>query len=81
MIYLKIVDEIVVPQGEGKLIYFQQLRFEEDRRVEYRLTYYMLGHKPARKGKWVFGQYSLMIPAEHLSAVLKEARSRGWPDL
>ncbi len=77
-IHLAIEDEIVVPQGQGKLIYFQKLRFEADRSVEYRLTYYMLGHKPGRKGRWVFGQYSLMIPAKELSVILKEARKRGW---
>jgi hypothetical protein len=78
-VFLTVVDEIVVPQGKRKLIYFQQLQFEADSRIEYRLTYYMLGHKPARLGRWVFGQYSIMIPAEELSLVLKEARSRGWP--
>jgi hypothetical protein len=78
-VYLKVIDEIIVPHGDRKLIYFQQLQFEEDNRIEYRLTYYMLGHKSARRGRWVFGQYSIMIPAEELSAVLKEARLRGWP--
>ena len=77
-VHLTVLDEIVIPQGSGKLIYFQQFRLEEDQRIEYRLTYYMLGHKPSRKGKWVFGQYSLMIPAKELSAILKEARKRDW---
>lgn len=77
-VHLTVLDEIMIPQGPGKLIYFQQFRLEEDKRIEYRLTYYMLGQKPSRKGKWVFGQYSLMIPAKELSSVLREARKRGW---
>jgi len=80
-VHLTVIDEIIVPHGPGKLIYFQQFKFEEDQRIEYRLTYYMIGHKPGRKGKWVFGQYSLMLPAEELAVLLKEARSRGWPGI
>lgn len=72
-------DEVVVPQGDGtKLVYFQRFRWEHDQSTEYRLTYYMLGVKPGRKGQWVFGQYSTIVPADVLSAVLKEARARGW---
>ncbi len=80
-IHLVVRDEIVIPHGDNKLIYFQQLQFEEDGRIEYRLTYYMIGQKPARRGRWVFGQYSLMLPAEELSALLKEARKRKWPGI
>jgi hypothetical protein len=71
-------DEIVLPQGTDKLIYFQRFRWEEAGNVEYRLTYYMIGFKPGKKGRWVFGQYSLMLPAAELSALLAEARRRGW---
>ena len=80
-IHLVVEDEIVRPQKGSKhkkLIYFQKLRFEEDNRLEYRFTYYMLGVKPGARNRWVFGQYSLMIPAHDLSALLREARSRGW---
>lgn len=72
-------DEIVLPQGNGtKLIYFQKFRWVHDGAVEYRLTYYMIGVKPGRKGQWVFGQSSLMVPATELAELLKEARLRGW---
>ena len=77
-IHFTVEDEIVLPQGSGKLIYFQKLRFKADNQIEYRLTYYMLGHKPSRKGQWVFGQFSLMIPEHELSLLLTEARARGW---
>jgi len=74
-------DEIVVPQGKNKLIYFQKLQFESDGRYEYRFTYYMRGIKEARRGKWVYGQYSLMAPEPEVSIMLAEARARGWPSI
>lgn len=77
-IHLVVEDEIIIPQGTGKLIYFQKLQFEEDGRIEYRFTYYMLGQKPSRRGRWVFGQYSLMIPRRELAILLRRARARGW---
>jgi hypothetical protein len=80
-VHLTCIDEIVIAHGKGKLIYFQQFRFEEDRRIEYRLTYYMIGFKPSRRGRWVFGQYSLMLPARELAVILREARKRGWPGI
>jgi len=74
-VHLVITDEIVIPQGTGKLIYFQKLQFEKDGRTEYRFTYYMLGHKPSRRGRWVFGQYSLMIPQRELRLLLRKTPS------
>ena len=76
-VHCTVKDEIVIPHGHGKLIYFQQFEFEKDRRIEYRFTYYMLGVKPSRRGRWVFGQYSLMLPARELAHLFKEARHRG----
>lgn len=73
-----IIDEIVVEQGTGKLIYFQQLSHTPGNRIEYRLCYYMLGVKESRRGKWVFGQYALMVPANLLVKILSEAKKRGW---
>lgn len=75
-------DEIVVPQrgrtrGSPKLIYFQKVRFDTGK-VEYRLTYYKIGVKPGARGRWVFGQYSLFIPAPELSKLLDRARAKGW---
>ena len=76
-----IEDEIMIPQGSGphsKLIYLQKIRFQSDNHVEYRFTYYMAGFKGKTKGRWVFGQYSLVIPAEDLAKLLKLARSKKW---
>jgi hypothetical protein len=76
-----IEEEIKIPQKTGphkKLIYLQRLRFESDGHIEYRFTYYMEGFKGKTKGKWVFGQYSLSVPAEDLAELLKQARAKGW---
>ncbi len=80
--FFKIEDEIVrrerTSTGENpKLIYFQRLRFDGQRRRFYRFTYYMLGVKPRVRGRWVFGQYSLVIPTRQLRAFLDAAKARG----
>jgi hypothetical protein len=77
-----ITGEIKLEQGVAahkKLICLQQIHFETDDHIEYRFTYYMIGVKPGKtKGRWVFGQYSLVIPADDLKLVLAEARNRKW---
>jgi hypothetical protein len=80
-VHVVIEDEIVLPQGvppHTKLIYLQKLRFLADNRIEYRFTYYMEGYKGRTKGKWVFGQYSLVIPAVDLTKLLEQARLKQW---
>jgi hypothetical protein len=81
-VFVRIEDEIVRPQGRpphSKLIYLQKLRFEEDNHIEYRFTYYMTGYKEGKtKGQWVFGQYSLVIPADDLKWLLNAARTKKW---
>jgi hypothetical protein len=76
-----IKDEIIQQQESAsnpKLIYFQRICFAEDSRTEYRFTYYMLGHKHGARGRWVFGQYSLLIPPQDLSVLLRKARQKRW---
>lgn len=78
----EIIGEISCWQRKSpdeKRIYLQRIK-HDDSRIEYRFTYYMLGVKPGRtKGKWVFGQYSMMIPQRELSFLLKKAKEKGWP--
>jgi len=61
-----------------KLITFQKLRLEEENRIEFRLGYYMIGVKLGAKGRWVWGQYALMIPEKDFKVILKEAQKRKW---
>lgn len=42
--------------------------------IEYRIGYYIIGRIGRAKGKWVWGQFCPMIPAEDLEALLKKAR-------
>jgi hypothetical protein len=81
--YFTIEDEVSceqpVPEKETrKQIYLQKARFEDTGEIQYRFTYYMIGVKPGAKGRWVFGQYALFIPSEHLTCLLQEARKRKW---
>lgn len=78
----KIIGEISCWQRKSpdeKRIYLQRIE-HDDKRLEYRFTYYMRGVKPGRtEGKWVFGQYSMMIPQRQLAFLLAKAREKGWP--
>ena len=78
MVYT-VLDEIVhiPPSNPGKAIYLQMLRFD-DGREEMRLCYYMIGHKPRAKGKWLFGQFALMIRREDFDEIMSKAREKGW---
>jgi hypothetical protein len=81
-VHRTIKDEIIRRQETSrheKLIYLQKMWYEEERRVEYRFTYFMRGFKKGARGRWVFGQYSLLIPPEDLKWLLGEARRRRWP--
>src|ERR1039458_4288855 len=68
-------DEIHCKQrgaAHEKLIYLQRLKHIPGGRIEYRFTYYMRGLK---RGNWVFGQYSLMIPERELKWLLQIGRA------
>lgn len=75
-----IEDEIIRFQtsNKHKLISFQRIRFPKDNRIEYRLGYYMIGVKPKMRGKWVWGQFCLLIPEIDLIEIFKEAKERKW---
>ncbi len=72
-----ITDEIRKPQSDAphKIIYLQRVEFD-DKRVELRLCYYIIGKLPKMKGKWVFGQYATFLPTKDFKAIVNEARKR-----
>lgn len=81
--HFNIEDEVHAEQqlsekNTRKLICFQKLRFKDNSQVQYRFTYYMIGLKEGARGRWVFGQYSLLIPPPILRKLLRDARRRGW---
>lgn len=75
-----IVDEIVIPQSDAphKLIYLQKIVFDNIKRVELRLCYYIIGKLPKMKGKWVFGQYATFLPEKDFKTIVNKARKKGW---
>ena len=75
----KIKDEIRIHQtrSRNKLIYLQLIELENGRE-ELRLGYYMIGKKGAMRGRWVWGQYALLIPRRDLKAMIRQAEKRGW---
>ncbi|MFQ5713352.1 MAG: hypothetical protein ACE5GU_04915 [Candidatus Scalinduaceae bacterium] len=78
--HLMIEDEIIRKQSNAphKLIVFQKIKLEEENRIEYRLGYYMIGVKKGAKGRWIWGQFCLLIPEKDLKAIMKEANRRKW---
>lgn len=74
-----IVDEVSIPQSDAphKLIYLQKIEFE-DKRVELRLCYYIIGKLPKMKGRWVFGQFATFLPAKDFKVIVNKARKKGW---
>jgi hypothetical protein len=78
--HFRIEDEITRFQsgGKHKVIVFQKIRFEHNNRQEFRFGYYMLGVKQGMKGRWVWGQFCLMIPKKDLRALIREAKKRRW---
>lgn len=75
-----IEDEIIHPQSNSnrKIIVLQKMRFVEEDRIEFRFGYYMIGLKPKARGRWVWGQFCLLIPQEDLLVILDEAKRRKW---
>ena len=77
--YLKVIDQIQFLQSndKNKVICLQRLRLSK-RGIEFRLGYYIIGVKPGRKGKWVWGQYAPMLPKRDLRKVFREAVKKKW---
>jgi len=73
-------DEIVRIQSDnpGKAIYLQYLDFDEPKRSELRLGYYMIAKRPRMAGKWAWGQSAAMLPIADFEAIVREAKKRGW---
>ena len=79
MVY-RVLDEIVhIPRSNrGKALYLQLLRFEDDGREEMRFCYYMIGHKPRARGKWLYGQFAPMVRREDFERIIAKAKNKGW---
>lgn len=78
LIYV-VEDEQVfeAPSNPNKAFCLQKLCFS-DGRIEYRLCYYMIAHKPRMKGKWAYGQFAPMMTAEDMQLIFEKAKAKGW---
>lgn len=45
--------------------------------IEYRIGYYIVGKIGKAKGKWVWGQFCLFIPAKDLTTLFEKAKQEG----
>lgn len=78
--HLKIIEQIgrLQSTASNKFIVLQKIEIEEESVIEFRLGYYMIGVQPGALGRWVWGQYCLLIPEYDLNEILKEARRKNW---
>ena len=78
-LHYTVEDEVsfIAPSNPDKAFYLQKLVFD-DARVEFRICYYMIAHKPRMKGKWAFGQFAPMMTAEEMKLLFEKAQQKGW---
>ncbi|HKO19198.1 MAG TPA: hypothetical protein VJU82_09965 [Acidobacteriaceae bacterium] len=70
-------EVFVAPSNAGKAFSLQKLRFS-DGRIEFRICYYMIAHKPRMKGKWAFGQFAPMMTPQELEMIMDIVCQKGW---
>ena len=76
-----ILDEIhhIPASNPEKVIYLQKLQFDDGTESELRLGYYMIGKKVGRtQGRWVWGQFALMVHSRDLRAIIQKAKKKDW---
>jgi len=78
--HFTIADEITRQHSgvPSKIIYLQLLSFDEDGREQIRIGYYVIGKKPRMRGRWVWGQYSTMMPVEDFKWIIEQAEKKRW---
>jgi hypothetical protein len=78
--HLKIIDQIGLLQStdSNKYIVLQKIEIEEDGVIEFRFGYYMIGVQPGARGRWVWGQFCLLIPKKDLNRILSKAKKKKW---
>jgi hypothetical protein len=81
-VYFTITDEIrrLASDSPDGAFYLQKIEYEVVNKIEIRFGYYIIGKKEGRKGKWVWGQYSPMLPIVDFKWLIEEAKKKGWLD-
>ncbi|PWB53890.1 MAG: hypothetical protein C3F13_08265 [Anaerolineales bacterium] len=80
--FFTILDEISFHQSTNpkKAIYIQRIQFEKEGSIELRLGYYIIGKKPRVIGKWVWGQFAMMLSPNNFCTAYRLAMEKGWLD-
>jgi hypothetical protein len=73
----------VAPSNRRKAYLLQKIRMDdgegfEKGHWEYRIAYYMIGHKDRVKGRWAFGQFAPIMTPENLAAIVQRLQQKGW---
>ena len=82
----KIIDQevFIAPSNRLKAYLLQEIEMDDgdgtfrQTHREYRIAYYMVGHKGRARGRWAFGQYAPIMTADDLSAILEAMGRKGW---
>ena len=64
--------------NSDKILVLQRIEFDEDKRIELRLAYYIIGKLRGMRGKWVWGQYASLLPPEDSLALYLKAKKKSW---
>jgi hypothetical protein len=74
-----VVEEEVFPASSntGKAFCLHKLQYSSGK-VEFRIGYYMIAHKPRVRGKWAWGQYAPIMTAEEMKMIFNRIKARGW---
>ena len=81
LVRFTIVDEVkkTLSSYSGMALYLQKIQYEADGSTEIRFGYYIIGNKDKKMaGKWVWGQYAPIIPAEDFAQIVRLAQAKGW---
>jgi hypothetical protein len=81
LVHFTIVDEVkqVLSSYSGMALYLQKIHYEPDGPTELRFGYYIIGNENKRMaGRWVWGQYAPMIPADDFTQIVRKAQDKGW---
>lgn len=71
-------DVFYATSHSGKAFAIHKLETKSGRE-EFRIGYYMIGHKPGRmKGKWVWAQYAPMMSRDEMALVFERVKKKGW---
>ncbi len=65
-----------MPQStyKEKVFVIERLRGIESNKIEYRIGYYIVGKIRKANGKWVWGQFCPLIPAEDFNNLIAKAK-------